>query len=353
MKCSANKHHLLKTLKCMSFPKAILNIDAIDKIYLISSDDTVITKSTIEAEVQDQGRVTVSCTILYDVLSKIRGDIIKLQTKDKKLYVIGESAKVSIATLDDTFTHEIEEPDQWFFTIPASVMRKAIKKTNHAIQYEKVPDAIKGLHICASGNQLTFTGTDKKQFAMFRIELPSDEQFEAILPKEHLKWVEGILDVGEVSFSIKDNYGVFATDTHILYTRTLNGNYPAVLKLLDKQTVCTVKVDSNELLKSVELATITADKSNTKGAKEVFLSTKVDGIGIAARNELGDVTDILHAETDGQELKVVYDSTHLIHAIKAASTDKTELGFLGADSPLVINGEDCKFMIGAIKNREV
>lgn len=354
MKWKAPKNELISILKNMTFPKSVLLIVASGQINFTSSDNTVMTKSHVEAIIDEVGSACVSATVLYDILTKLRGDYVTFETKEQTLLVKGLKTTVSIALLDMVnFPYQITEPDNWLFTIQSSDLKKAIKKTNHAIQSEKVPDTLKGLQIQASGNELIFIGTDKKQFAMFKLELPSEEHFEAIIPKEHLKWLENILGSGEVSFALQDNFGVFATSTHVLYTRTLNGPYPSLLKMLALKPVCKITLDSDVLINSVELATVTADKTTTKGTKLVYLSTKEDGLTIVARNELGSTNDYIEAATEGDEVKVVYDSSHLIHAVKAAAMSKAELGFVGADSPLIISGDEGTYVISAIKSREV
>jgi len=252
----------------------------------------------------------------------------------------------------DSFPFQLSEPDSWYFTIDSEVMKKAFKKTSHSIITEKVPNALKGLRIKADGYTLTFTGCDTKQFAMYSTEIPSEEYFEAIIPKEHLKLVENILIEKEMSFTISNNFGVFATEKHILYTRLLSENYPPAQSVLNRQLKCQVEVDSSELISSIELATITAEKSS-KGIKAVIIKTTEDGLEIAAKNEIGMTKDLINADTQGEQLSCAYDSGYLIHALKAAEMPRIKLGIVDRNGPVIINGESSSFSVMAFLSREV
>lgn len=353
LKISARKNELIKALRCMSFPKSKLLIEADGCVKLTSSDDTIVIKSQVEADITQVGTCCVATPILLDILMKIRGDKIDLEVKEGNLCIKGNRAQIVVALLDvESFPFRLSEPDTWSFTIGSDVLKKAIKKTAHSIITEKVPNALKGMCIKADGSILTFTGCDTKQFAMYTVELPSQENFAAIIPKEHLKLIENILTEKEVSFVVSNNFGVFATETHVLYTRLLDENYPPAPPVLNKEPKCQVEIESLELINSIELATITADKAS-KGVKAVLIKTVDGGIEIAARNELGKTTDFISAETHGEEIVCSYDSGYLIHALRAADMEKVALGFVGKNAPLIINGESGSFLVGAVLTREV
>ncbi|MCY9529153.1 DNA polymerase III subunit beta [Paenibacillus alvei] len=355
MKLSAKKNELIKAIRCMTFPKSKLLIEATDSaVKLSSSDDTVVIKSQVDADVHQSGKCCVSTPIILEILSKLRGDVVELGVKENKICIKGHGKQsIVVATLDvDSFPFQLNEPDSWYFTISTEVMKRAFKKTSHSITVEKVANALKGLRIKADGSTVTFTGCDTKQFAMYSTEIPSEEHFEAIIPKEHLKLVENILIEKEISFTVSNNFGVFATENHILYTRLIDEKYPPAQALLDKSLKCQVQVDTSELIKSIELAEITANKES-KGVKAVKIKTVDGGIEVVARNELGNTTDFISAETNGEEITNVYDSSYLIHALKAADMSSVKLGFVDKNAPLIINGESGSFVVGAVLTREV
>jgi len=355
LKLSAKKNDLIKAIRCMTFPKSKLLIEAVDStVKLSSSDDTVVIKSQVDADVHQIGKCCVSTPIIFEILSKLRGDTVDLEVKEDKLSIKGSGKQsIVVATLDvDSFPFQLNEPDSWHFTIDSEVIKKAFKKTLHSITVDKVPNALKGMQIKADGSILTFTGCDGKQFAIYSTHIPSEEHFEAIIPKEHLKLVENILIEKEISFTISNSFGVFATEKHILYTRLLVENYPPAPPVLSKDLKCQVEIDSSELINSIELATITANK-DSKGIKAVLLKTVEGGMEIAARNELGKTTDFIIAETNGEEITSAYDSGYLIHALKAADLPNVKLGFVDKNAPLIINGESSSFLVGAVLSREV
>lgn len=354
MKLRTNKSDLLRAIKCMTFPKSTLLLEVGKDVVLTSTDGTVVIKSQVEAEVIRPGTSCVSGPIFHDILTKIRGDVVGLEIKDGKMMVTGERSRVAVALLDaEAFPFQVEEPEEWIFTIDTQVMREAIKKTAHAIKSDKVPMPLRGLYIEAEGGNLSFMGCDTKQFALYQCELPSEEKFNCIIPREHIKLIENMLEGKEISFALTNYFAVFGTETHILYTRTVNAAYPPARKIIEKQRICQGEIDSSELIRAIELATITADATNTKGVKEIHITARNDGLEVGAKNELGTANDIISAEMTGEEVRVAYDATNLINALKAVGKHTVQVGFSGREEPMIIHGQGCDFAVVAVRSREV
>ncbi|WP_163527924.1 DNA polymerase III subunit beta [Halobacillus ihumii] len=229
------------------------------------------------------------------------------------------------------------------FELPIDLLKNLIRQTVFAVSTSETRPILTGVHVKLEEEELHFTATDSHRLASRKIPLETKTDLPpVVIPGKSLTELNKILGDSEdtIELSVTENQVLFRTKHLYFLSRLLDGNYPETSRLIPEESKTTVKIDTKELLQSVDRASLLA-KENRNNV--VRLITKEDNqIEIYGNSpEVGNVVEEVVADSiEGEDLKISFSAKYMMDALKAVDYDQVKVEFTGAMRPFLIRPVD-------------
>jgi len=231
------------------------------------------------------------------------------------------------------------------FELPIDLLKNLIRQTVFAVSTSETRPILTGVHVRIENGELEFIATDSHRLASRKIPLEHPEGKNTppvVIPGKSLTELNKILDDSEdtIEVSVTENQVLFRTKHLYFLSRLLEGNYPETSRLIPEQSKTIVKIDTKELLQSVDRASLLA-KENRNNV--VRLVTKENNhLEITGNSpEVGNVVEEVTADdVNGEDLKISFSAKYMMDALKAVDYDQVKVEFTGAMRPFLIRPVD-------------
>lgn len=350
-------------------------------------DLTIETKTP--AVVYTPGAITLPGKKLLEIVSKLPDDLVSFQV-DKENFettVTCQRSKFSIAGLSsEDYPSVIENTPKEALLMPSSSLKKAISQTAFAAASYDASSILGGVYIVLEDGRFECTATDGSRLAHRSDELnvlapvaskkteegeletesttstatmekPSD--LTAIIPAKACAEVVKLLEANEqakkddseaaqaqeVRVGLVDSHIVFETDTHLLSTRLISGEYPRYHDLFPTEFKSFAVFKREELMKSIDRVAVMSD-DRTHLVKLFF---EHENLKITANTpDVGTAQEEISIEYEGEEIEVAVNVKYMVDVLQRLNVDKLRLEMLGSLKPLIMRGvgdESYKYLL--------
>lgn len=318
-------------------------------IILLGSDSTISIKTTIEPNEENQlkidsdGSIIIESKYLLEIIRKMDCPIVTFDLLDTTLLRI--SSDNGTYHLNGIEGNEYPSSDFYqpinSFTLTKNQLKDIVNQTGFACSEKEKRPVLNGINFFAHKNELYCSATDTYRLARKRITLDAPSQFNITISNRSLNEVVKCLNSDEekIQIFIDHKKAQFIFDNTIFQTRLLDGTFPDVERIIPKNFISSLTVNSNELFHSIDRTNfIRTDKVHLIklecSPKEVRIKTR--------SNEIGDSDEILLSSLyDGENLALSCNGSFVLDALKALNSDKVELNFTGVLKPIkIVNPED-------------
>ena len=270
--------------------------------------------------------------------------------------------------------------------MPSSVLKKAIAQTAFAAASYDASSILGGVYIVLEDGKFECTATDGSRLAHRSEELnvlqpvaakTSEEgdletesststatmekpsELHAIIPAKACVEIVKLLDAQdalkkedseaaaseEVRVGHIDSHIVFETDSHVLSTRLISGEYPRYHDLFPTEFKCYAVFKREELMKSIERVAVMSD-DRTHLVKMFF---EHENLKITANTpDVGRAQEEISIEYEGEELEVAVNVKYMVDVLQRLNVDELRLEMLGSLKPLIMRGvgdENYKYLL--------
>ena len=313
------------------------------KLVLTATDlDIIFIHQINNVEIIEEGRITTTSSIMYDIVRKISsGKKINLTLNEKnKLHLESDKSFFNLNCISET---EFPVTDENFynneFSIKSKQLLKLLNKCKFSISNDETRHYLSGIYLHQTQvdekKYLTAVATDSHRMSISKIRLDSEIDFEpVILPKKTIFQLCNILDNydGEVKISNIKTKIKFELDNSILISKLIDGKFPNYIQVIPKNNQKKLEIDLKLFLNSVDrVASVSLDKKD--GVK--FSLTK-DALNLSVNNtNSGDGNETLQIKFD-HDLEISFNPRYLIDVASQLDGDKIELLFNNTGSPVLI-----------------
>lgn len=231
------------------------------------------------------------------------------------------------------------------FDLQIDLLKMLIRQTNFAVSVSETRPILTGVHLKLENDLLELVATDSHRLASRKITMNDSEQLtfnNVVIPGKSLSELNKILDETQetIQVSVTDNQILFRTKNLYFLSRLLDGNYPETSRLIPNQSKTVVKVDSKELIESIDRASLLAKDNRNNIVKLVTKGQNT--LQITSHSpEVGQVEETLETDSiEGEDLKISFNAKYMIDALKAIDSDQVSINFTGAMRPFVIRPEE-------------
>ncbi|WP_424245562.1 DNA polymerase-3 subunit beta [Elusimicrobium posterum] len=329
------------------------------KIKLMRTDMEMASIHYINAEIIEEGSITIPLKEVSDILKNLpndkeinitAGDDNKVHIKcgKAKFWVIGtpKSEYPLIPEIDKTNTVTLKTKD----------IADMVEHTIFSSSTQETRYVLNGLLWVKNGANLEIVATDGRRLALAVNPLESDlKDFKIIIPTKILNELLRYFSINKPTdettmlMSVAANQVSFNINETTYISRLIEGNFPNYEQVIPNKKVSSLFVSSKELMGATKRASLCA--SDLGGTVKFNLDS--DLLTITASSQKMDFTDELKVEYAGDKFEISFNPQYVLDVLKNISADKVEFSFVNAAQPVLIeavNVDKYKYVIMPVRS---
>lgn len=310
---------------------------------LTGNDLNIGIEKKIDIEIDQPGAVVISSRLFGEIVRKLPPSEVSLSLEDNQLKIICEKSKFVLTGQDPLQFPELPSvTNDNALSMDKELFNSMIKQTIFAISQDENRPILTGSLIELKDGILTIVSIDGKRLALRNATIDSTSDFKMVVPAKALNEVNKI-----IASSNKDDsdFTILSTDKHILFevddikvvSRLLEGEFIKYSQMFPTEFKTSVEVNTDELLHSVERASLLAREGKNGAIK---LAVKENLIEITSNAEIGSVNESVTVDMSGNELEIGFNPRYISEALKVIDSEKVILKFITGVSPCIIKPAD-------------
>jgi DNA polymerase III subunit beta len=325
----------------------VLLVASADVLRIKATDLDVAIETSVPAEVESEGAITVSAALLKNISDKIKKDAdvkIELNAKDVLLVSAGRS-RFQLQTLPASDFPTPETPDSVNqFDLTAGEIAEMFGRSKFAISTEATRYYLNGVYLHGIKDLLIATATDGHRLAKIEMAMPdggagiadSGGQAGVIVPQ---KTVDSIIEmakgVDKLAIGLSPTRMTVASAVTTLTSKLIDGTFPDYARVIPAGNDKVMKGDCAELMAAVDRVTAV---SSEKG-RAVKLSLVHGTLTLSVSNpDAGTAQEEMEVEWPHELLEIGCNSAYLGEILANAKSDSIEISLSDSASPMLIRG---------------
>jgi DNA polymerase III subunit beta len=321
-------------------------IEASDnRLTFIATDLEVGMKSSYQAKVIEDGRITLSAKKLYEIIRELPDEQVRLTTKDNDwVEIICGKAKFSIVGLSpDEFPFFPKINENGFLSLDSTVLAKMIEQTSYAICHDETKYNLNGILFkiikSTEENNLILVATDGHRLSISENRIDGSDMGMldkgVIFPKKGILELKKLCDEEEGDFKLGfiENSAAVIKGNSTVVMRLVDGEFPDYTRVVPVGNNREIKVKREIFLHSLKrMAILSSEKF--KGIKFEIIN---DSMEISSSNpELGEAREELEVKYSGDKITTRFNARYLIDVLNIITDDEVTLLLRDEMSPAIL-----------------
>lgn len=348
MHFSCDKKELLKLLNIVTKAVAAkslntmlehIHIEAgLGKVTMKCTDLVLSIKSSIAAEVREEGVAAVGARFFHEIVNKYPdGEIVIETTENSQLSITcGNSNAVLSYVQPDEFPDFPEISKANPVKITENLLRKMINQTIFSSAISEDRPILTGALFEVDGDSLSIVALDGYRLALRKETVETaNKAMQAVIPSKSLRETSRIL--GDTDDGVNLYFGEKAVliengDTEV-YTRLLEGDFIMYKKMLPQEYKTRIKAETDAFCVAIERASILSREEHNNLIK---ITVKEDRLAITANSEIGRAYEEIPIMEEGRELEIAFNAKYLTDVLKNVEDTEIQIDFNSNISPCVL-----------------
>lgn len=350
MKITTPHPQLIKTLELISrISTKHVTLPVLQCALIMAENNKILIKATnlelsIEVEIkgviEEEGIIAVPMNTLLQSIQYINQSEISLSEDSGVLLIESKQTNTSIKSISFEEFPNIYHLEGGGVKINRSLFALGIKTTAFAASQSSIKPELGSVFIQQKKeHSLTFVSTDS--FRLMEKVVPQkgvilDNSF--LVPQKNAIELARICDLLESDpvLVVTENQCSldFSSEGVYVTSRLVSGTFPDYEQIIPKEYSTHVTLLKSDLVNAFKKTSVFLNKF-----QQVTLSLSKDCVIISSQNaEVGQITDIIKAVVDGEDLSLNFNQHYLIEPLSHIADDSLILHFAGIGRPLVITG---------------
>src|ERR671936_221102 len=311
------------------------------RLHLAATDMELSLRSSLEAQVDEEGAVVVPGRLLVDLVRLLPESDVAIEQRSDEA-VVHVTCGPSTASLNTYAAEDFPRlPDLdtvGTFTVDREVLLDTVARVARSASRDESRPVLTGILVRFERDMLVMAATDSYRLAVKETPLPGDApEFEAIIPARALSELGRIAQSGDtVELGIHENQVVFAAEDVWLTTRRIDGQFPNYKQLLPEKFEHELTLPRNELLEVVRRVAVLAQRNSplrlrfAEGELTVFARTQ----------DVGEAKESLPVQFGGDAMEIGFNAEFLREGIESIAAEDIRLKLISPLRPAVIDGDE-------------
>jgi len=303
-----------------------------NKIRLSATDLVLTVITTLDAQIQEQGRITLPAKKLNEIVSKLGNDLVTFESNSEntnvsitcqksKFDIIGISANEFPA---DVFNYEIDESK--CFDVELKPFLKGIHQAGFAAASYEVSNLLSGIVCDFNNGILEIASTDGNRLARVREKITSDisEQTQLIIPARTLNELlkmSSFIEEDSIKICKDKSTIIFKSEKITTISRLLEGQFPRYNQLIPSESPKQAVVNVSQLISALERVSVMVN-DKTSIVKMLFANNELTLS--ADTPDAGKSEDKIDIEYDAEELLIAFNYRFVLDALRVINGEKTD-----------------------------
>lgn len=311
------------------------------QVALLAYDLEIGIETWVEASVEVEGGLTVPARIFSEVIGFMPEAEVSLEADERQVLSVscGKSRYRIHGLAAEEFPRlPLLPTGSASFQIQEATLRRLIRETTFASSVDETRPILTGVLFTQEGDRLTMVATDTHRLAWTWIPLSTEgaaakEQAAqpmplSILPARALNECLRLLssegsEGGKLCrVTLSDNQAQFGLERAVLQTRLIEGQFPNWEKVVPKEFLRTITIETDELRAALRRAAIVAREN----ANKLNLSISTEGMTITAvSQEVGRAQEDLAVNLEGEPINIAFNARYLLDVLSIIDTEEVVL----------------------------
>lgn len=315
------------------------------ELALTATDLDVTMRVNQVTDVLQSGSILVEGRKLYEISRELPNEPIHFTLNKKgQIEIRYKKGRHKLGILESSQFPEVPVQKQSGVTVPAVILREAIRRTLFAVTTEQKRFSIAGAKLLVDEMSLKMVATDghRLAYASFPLFNQTTQRIDLLVPKKTFAQLEELLEreirrdaESTVEISDSENQICFTVGNHHLFSRKLAGAFPNYEMVLPKNLSLTAEISTEDFRASLSRVTLTSETTNYTVAMTIEpgkLQLKSNTGEAEAQEEM---MAVLTGESSQNSYTLNFNSRYFqdfLQAVGKAESPTFMLGFNDANS---------------------
>lgn len=242
------------------------------ELFLTATDLDVTMRINQTTDVLQGGSILVEGRKLYEISRELPNEPIHFQlNKNGQVEIRYKKGRHKLGTLESSQFPEVPVVRGSGVSVPAVILREAIRRTLFAVTTEQKRFTIAGAKLLIDEMSLKMVATDghRLSYASFPLVNQTEQKIDLLVPKKTFAQLEELLDreirrdaESTVEISDSENQLCFTVGNNHLFSRKLSGTFPNYEMVLPKNLAYAAEISTEDFRASVSRVTLTSETKN-------------------------------------------------------------------------------------------
>lgn len=305
--------------------------------------------TNVEAKTEQEGELVLSAKLLLDIIRRIPGETVSIESDDKYLATIrGGASEFTIPGLSPEEYPELPNVEtQADLVLKQGVLKSMIDQTLFAVATTDSKPVHTGSLFDIKDSCVTLVSVDGYRLALRREPIVSDLTTRFIVPGKTLSEISKLLrdEEQEAYLVVSQKHIVFRIGSYYVVSRLLEGDFLDYNAAIPKISKTTVKVNARALNDAVERTSLLISDRLRSPIKMAVTEQKIQ---LNCSTSMGKAHDEVDCEVSGESVSMGFNNKYLLDALKASDCDMVKLEINGALSPMRViplEGDSFLFLV--------
>jgi DNA polymerase III subunit beta len=328
-----------------------------DLIRLTGFDLSLGIQTSLMAQVDEEGVLTLPAKLLSDIVAKLpTGDITFDDEAGENLVTItSASGRYQVRGLSAEEFPELPSIEEGETNqLSATAFIDGLKGSLVACSQDESKQVLTGVYLKVEPDRLEFAATDGHRLGIVEV-YPNETEagdtdvaeqaagankgsFEVTVPAKALRELEKMLGSGQegdkLGLQLEQGQVVFGWGERKLTTRTLEGKYPDYRLLIPKQFQRQITLDRKQLLTALERIAVLSDQTNLV---KFSIDSDKQSIDLSVDSQdRGSGRESLSAKVSGESLDIAFNIKYLMDGLKTLLTQEITISLNGPLEPVIL-----------------
>ena len=360
MKFLVNKEDLYNGIKIVeratsakALQPVLLNIliETVDKgtIRLVATDLDLTVVTLIDAQVEEEGRITLPSKTLNEIVSKVSNKLINFEMPEDETVVniTCQNSKFDIIGISaNEFPPEVynvELNDDNSFDIAVKPLTKAVRQAGFAAAGYETSNLLSGIVCDINGDVLEIASTDGNRLARVREKIENKDASAnlLIIPSKTLNEfikMTSFIDDESVKVYTEKTKLVIKSERTITISRLLEGQFPKYNQLIPNESPKEALIPVSSLISALERVSIMVN-DKTSIVKLAFSEGKLKLT--ADTPDSGKSEEEMEIVYNSEDLDIAFNYKFVLEALKNMDCENVKFGLNTSLSATVLR-PDCE-----------
>ena len=311
-------------------------IETIDKstIKLVATDLDFTVIANVDAQVEEEGKITLPSKTLNEIVSKLGDKLITFEmiNGETSVHITCQNSKfdiigISASEFPPEFTN-VEVSEENGFEISVRPFVKAVKQAGFAAASYETSNLLSGIVCDISGNVLEIASTDGNRLARVReaIDNKDNKASQLIIPSKTLNEfikMSSFIDEETIKIYTEKSKIILKSENTTTISRLLEGQFPKYNQLIPQESPKEALVNVSQMTAALERVAIMVNEKTSI----VKLEFSENNLKLSADTpDSGKSEENLDIDYSGEELAIAFNYKYVLEALKNIDSDIVKIG---------------------------